>query len=325
MAGKVQKTQQQICQEFLANPQRNPETGRPIEYGKGKYLELVKMCGNPTGVPPVSGVKGKVSPQTVMGLPLQAPTMGGPFVSFQQPPASLPGLQPFQLPSTVPGQMGLPPLGQMGLPPLGPIGLPPPGPIGLPSGPITTLPTWTGQPQPQMYQPQIYAPTPGFITGIQMGAPVSVQTQPKAPAIKALVGEMKAIAIKPEQAEGLKTIPIGPSILVVFHHPKRTDLYVVERIAENQELINDLSTINGLSSDNPNLTDDQSQTFETIESDLSEYFVGKSIGPLNNTNITNVVTLSTGEEEEEEEGVLSGGETSGEEDEEEEEEEEEED
>jgi len=44
MSWSSQKEEFRICEEFLRNPTRNPETGRTIELGGKKYKEFIERC-----------------------------------------------------------------------------------------------------------------------------------------------------------------------------------------------------------------------------------------------------------------------------------------
>jgi hypothetical protein len=119
----VQKSQQEICQEFLKNPTINPSTGRTIQPGKGVYNDLVKMCGAPRGVAPSPGRVaplpvigsgfGSTSPQfgTTSVLP-SIPTIGGGFHQTGLP--QIGRLQQSGVMSAIPQVGGMPTFPQLG-------------------------------------------------------------------------------------------------------------------------------------------------------------------------------------------------------------------
>ena len=68
---------------------------------------------------------------------------------------------------------------------------------------------------------------------------------------------------------------LGPSVLVVFHRPDDTELFIVPRNQDTNDLIENLMSIDNTVQGANNLTADQRDIYDNIENDLSEYTVGK--------------------------------------------------
>ena len=310
-----------LRQRFYTNPAINPRTGARIQIGKKTYNDLVKEFG----VPPGQQV-GAVSAPTV-GAPSFMPGVGfftagaAPAPIATIPGSTSPKPPPFFVPgaltATIPGIVA---------------SRPPPTFVATP-----TLPTTSAAPLPSGFPqsfapaplpsgfPQSFAPAPlpsGFPGTFAAALPGTISSKPAG--ISASFTPMVLPGTKPAPAPfpqgsvatigGLVNpqVPL-PSVLVVLRGVDDNEFYVIPHDPENNDLIEDMLSIDGTSQDTPELTEAQKDVYELLDTNLSAFYYD---GPLRGVNIDTVVRISEGTSEivgeggyassgEEEEGELS--------------------
>lgn len=269
----MEKTSQQVCQEFHRNPSVNPRTGSKIQIGKGTYLQLVKECGEPR-------------PQGIIpGFGQPAPP-GFPGVTFGAQPR--PAAQPMgTLPSALAGLFPTQPtLGQ------------------LPQAPSVRLPSSDSQLTPQLPGPVSSIPLPTTVPGLPTGpsqapvppviAPSAIspavspatrpQPQPQFPLIPSFT--VPQIQIMPSQ---IQSRPAGavPAALIIVHSPDQDFLYVVPRDTGNDDMIEEaIQYATGA-------LDVESDEYQDFEENLGVWSARDVGGVIRNANIDLVINIQT--------------------------------
>ena len=289
-----------------------PQTGLP-QTGFGR-LQFPQTGLPQTGLPqinlPQTGLPQTGLPQTGLGQ-IQLPQVGTTQSGASTPQTNLPQ---FNLSGLGLPQAGLPQFNLGGLPQ---IGLPQ---TGLPQFNLGGLPQ-TGLPQaglPQFNLPQAGLPQAGLgqFNLPQMGFPqtglASLSGSRPGQIPSGLPGVISGINIGTISIPGIQStqtsnliqrqVPplspsrIGQNLLVVYHDPNSTGLYLIPVNEETTDLVQDLLTINGLYRGRHILNFDQESIFENLEGDLMTY---KVEDPLRLVNLNGVTIVDIGNVEDE--------------------------
>jgi hypothetical protein len=275
-----------------------PQTGQPQF---GSQLPSVSPGRLPSAPPSQGGIISSL-PQTGQSqINLPQFTSQLPSVSFGQLPSAtpsqggvisnLPQTGQFGLPQTGQPQFGLPQTGQFGLPQTGQFGLPQTGQFGLPQTGQFGLPQ-TGQPQfglPQTGQPRFGLPQTGQLTGISVSATPSQNLGAFAQGPSVNFPSLQPTPrpqISQRQVPPLSPGRVGRNILVVYHEPDSTILYLVPVDEETNDLVQDLLSINGLYRGRDVTDTEQDTIFENLEGDLIDYRIEDLLRLVNLNGVT---------------------------------------
>lgn len=259
----MEKTSQQVCQEFHRNPTVNPRTGAKIQVGKRTYLQLVKECGEPRpqGITPGFG---QPAPQAPPGFP-------GVTSGAQPRPAAQP--------------LGTLPSALAGLFPTQPTQFPQAPSVQLP-GPVSSIPLPTTVPRLPTGPSQ--APVPPVIAPSAISPAVSPATRPQPQMQFPLIPSFTVpqIQIMPSQIQS-RTAGAVPAALIIVHSPDQDFLYVVPRDSGNADMIEEaIQYATGA-------LDVESDEYQDFEENLGVWSARDVGGVIRNANIDLVINIHT--------------------------------